>query len=59
MKYMGSKNRIAKFVLMFANGSGIVAVGGFIELPLNIAQQFNISKRLKTCTSTPIATNPC
>ena len=41
------------------NGLGLVAVGEFEALLFNIAPQPNRSKRLKTCTSAPIATNPC
>lgn len=42
-----------------ANGSGLVAVGDFEKLLLNYPQKLIRSTQLKTCTSAPIATNPC
>ena len=44
---------------MTANGLGLVAVGEFEKLLSNPPQKLIRSTQLKTCTSAPIATNPC
>jgi len=41
------------------NGRGLVAVGKFEKLLLNHQIKLIRSTQLKTCTSAPIATNPC